>query len=119
MARPLRIAADADDVGRGLGQLVVALLEIVRELLERQALRRADSGDLDDVQIERLGQALQALEERFAELRETFDPPDRPRAAADNPFSPLIEDFISGRGDHAAIRPADSPTDERAGEETR
>lgn len=78
MSEPLRIGADADDVGRGLGRLVVALLEIVRDLLERQALRRVDSGDLDDEEVERLGQALQALEEKFAELRESFgvDPDD-------------------------------------------
>jgi hypothetical protein len=78
MNAPLRVGADAEDVGRGLGRLVVALLEIVRDLLERQALRRVDSGDLDDEEVERLGQALQALEEKFAELRETFgvDPDD-------------------------------------------
>ncbi|MQA11243.1 MAG: gas vesicle protein K [Pseudonocardiaceae bacterium] len=69
---PLRLGADAEDVGRGLGQLVVAVLEIVRELLERRALRRVDSGDLDETQIERLGRALQELEEKLAELREVF-----------------------------------------------
>lgn len=69
---PLRIDADAENVGRALGQLVVTVLDIVRQLLERQALRRVDSGDLTDGQIERLGQALQALEEKFVELREVF-----------------------------------------------
>lgn len=69
---PLRLDADAEDVGRGLGRLVVALLEIVRELLERQALRRVDAGELTDAEVERLGRALLALQDRFAELRETF-----------------------------------------------
>lgn len=78
MNAPVRLGADAEDVGRGLGRLVVALLEIVRDLLERQALRRVDSGDLDDAETERLGLALQALEEKFAELRDIFgvDPDD-------------------------------------------
>lgn len=71
-APALRLDADAEEVGRGLGGLVVALLDIVRELLERQALRRVDAGDLTPDEVERLGQALIALEERFVELREVF-----------------------------------------------
>jgi gas vesicle protein GvpK len=67
-----RIAADAESLGRGLGGLVVALLELVRDLLERQAIRRMDAGELSSEEIERLGRALLALEERFTELRETF-----------------------------------------------
>jgi hypothetical protein len=64
---PLRIPADS---GRGLGQVVVAVLEILRDLLERQAIRRVESGSLTPDEIERLGQALIALDRRFAELRE-------------------------------------------------
>ena len=66
---PRRIPADS---GRGLGQLVIAVLDIVRDLLERQALRRVDSGSLSPDQIERLGQALIALDRQFAELREVL-----------------------------------------------
>lgn len=68
----LHLGDDTEQIGDGLGRLVIALLDIVRQVLERQALRRVDSGDLDERQIERLGQALQALEEKFGELRETF-----------------------------------------------
>ena len=64
---PLRISADA---GQGLGQVVVAVLEILRDLLERQAIRRVESGSLTPDEIERLGQALIALDRRFTELRE-------------------------------------------------
>jgi hypothetical protein len=64
---PLRIPADA---GQGLGQVVVAVLEILRDLLERQAIRRVESGSLTPDEIERLGQALIALDRRFTELRE-------------------------------------------------
>ena len=75
-ARPFgrtpRIAADAEDLGRGLGQLVVALLELVRDLLERQAIRRMEGGELSEDEIERLGQALLELEEKFVELWEIF-----------------------------------------------
>jgi len=67
MTGPLRIPADS---GRGLGQLVVAVLEIVRDLIERQAIRRMDSLTPDEV--ERLGQALIALDRQFAEIRETL-----------------------------------------------
>lgn len=70
---PLRFNIDPEDAGRGLGRLVIALLEIVRQLLERQALRRVDAGSLTPDEIERLGQALLALDERFGELREIFD----------------------------------------------
>ncbi|WP_084609113.1 gas vesicle protein K [Thermocrispum agreste] len=70
--KPLRLDADPDDVGRGLGGLVVAVLDLVRQLLERQALRRVDASGLSADEVERLGQALLALEERFEELRETF-----------------------------------------------
>jgi hypothetical protein len=61
-----RIPADA---GQGLGRLVVAVLEVVAELLERQAIRRVAAGSLTDDEVERLGQALIALRGQFAELR--------------------------------------------------
>lgn len=67
-----RVGADAEQLGEGLGRLVLAVLQLVRDLLERQALRRVDSGSLDDEQIERLGRALMDLEDRFAQLRTAF-----------------------------------------------
>ena len=70
MTEPVRIAADA---GRGLGHLVVTVLDILKEVLERQALRRLDAGTLTDEQVERLGQSLIALELRFAEIRAALD----------------------------------------------
>jgi hypothetical protein len=70
MTEPVRIAADA---GRGLGHLVVTVLEILKEVLERQALRRLDAGTLTPDRIEALGQALLGLERRFAEIRAALD----------------------------------------------
>lgn len=67
--RPLRIPADS---GQGLGQVVVAVLEILRDLMERQAIRRMESGSLTPDEVERLGRSLLALDRQFAELRETL-----------------------------------------------
>jgi hypothetical protein len=72
VSAPRRLSGSGEDVGRGLGRLVVTLLEVVRQVVERQALRRVDAGDLTDEQIERLGQALMQLEATFDELIEHF-----------------------------------------------
>ena len=69
---PRRLAGSGEDVGRGLGRLVVTLLEVVRQVIERQALRRVEAGDLSDDQVERLGRALMQLEDTFDELIEHF-----------------------------------------------
>jgi hypothetical protein len=68
----LRIEAEEEDVARGLAQLVLTLIELLRQLMERQAIRRIEAGGLGDDQIERLGQSLMALEQRMEELREEF-----------------------------------------------
>ena len=67
-----RLAGSGEDVGRGLGRLVVTLLDVVRQVVERQALRRVDVGDLSDADIERLGRALMDLDTTFDELIEHF-----------------------------------------------
>ncbi len=69
---PERIAADAEAVENGLAKLVLSIVELVRRLLEKQALRRMDSGNLTEDEIERLGNALMKLEEKMAELKRTF-----------------------------------------------
>lgn len=68
----MRIEGDRDDVARGLAQLVLTLIELLRQLMERQAIRRVEAGGLDDEQVERLGQALMALERQMGELKEEF-----------------------------------------------
>jgi hypothetical protein len=67
-----RIELDRDDFERGFAALVLTVVDLVRELMERQALRRIDVGDLSDEQVERIGETLMALEERMKELRERF-----------------------------------------------
>jgi hypothetical protein len=67
-----RINADPESVERGLAQLVLTLVELLRQLMERQALRRIDAGSLSEEQEERLGQTFMELDRRMEELREQF-----------------------------------------------
>ncbi len=67
-----RISAEPDNVERGLAQLVLTIVELLRQLMERQALRRVDAGGLDDETVERLGRTLMALETRMGELKDIF-----------------------------------------------
>jgi hypothetical protein len=69
---PERIAADAEIVENGLARLVMSIIELVRRLLEKQALRRMDAGNLSEEEIERLGSALMKLEEKMSELKAVF-----------------------------------------------
>ena len=69
---PERISADPEVVENGLAKLVLSIIELVRRLLEKQALRRMDAGNLTDAEIERLGNALMKLEEKMAELKAAF-----------------------------------------------
>jgi hypothetical protein len=67
-----RINADPESVERGLAQLVLTVVELLRQLMERQALRRVDGGSLSDEEVERLGRTFMELDRRMAELREAF-----------------------------------------------
>jgi len=70
--RRLRIDADPESVEKGLVTLVLTLVELLRQLMERQALRRVEQGSLTDDQTEKVGSTLMALEARMAELRDHF-----------------------------------------------
>ena len=67
-----RIELDAESVGKDLGRLVLTIVELLRQLMERQALRRVEVGDLPDETVENLGLGLMRLEEAMADLREYF-----------------------------------------------
>lgn len=69
---PERISADPEVVENGLAKLVLSIIELVRKLLEKQALRRMDRGTLTEAEIERLGTALMKLEEKMGEMKQTF-----------------------------------------------
>lgn len=67
-----RIDGDPEAVERGLASLVLTLVELLRQLMERQAIRRMDDGTLTDEQIEKIGYTLMRLDERMNELVEHF-----------------------------------------------
>lgn len=67
-----RIQVSGDDVKHGLGRLVLALVRLLHELLERQAIRRMDAGTLTDEEVERLGLALMKQTEEIERLRKEF-----------------------------------------------
>lgn len=71
-ALPDRINADPEHVENGLARLVLTVIELLREILEHQAIRRMDGGTLSEEQVERLGLALLKLKERMDELKATF-----------------------------------------------
>lgn len=87
-----RIDADPESVERGLVSLVLTLVELLRQLMERQALRRVDVGDLTDAQIERIGTTLMLLEEKMEELREHFDLKPEDLNIDLGPLGPLLAD---------------------------
>lgn len=76
-AFPRRVEADPERVERGLAQLVLTLVELLRQLMERQALRRMESGTLTDEEVERLGETFMRLSERMEELKREFGLEDR------------------------------------------
>ena len=67
-----RIDTDPESVERDLAGLVLTILELLRQLVERQALRRIDVGDLSDDQIEHIGTTLMLLDARMTELCDHF-----------------------------------------------
>ena len=71
-ALPQRLETDPETVQRDLMRLVLTIVELVRQLMEKQALRRLDDGDLSDEQIEALGTGLMHLADAMRELRERF-----------------------------------------------
>jgi hypothetical protein len=71
-ALPNRINADPENVEHGLAKLVLTLIELIRKLMEKQAMRRIESNSLNEEEIERLGETLMKLENKMNELKEIF-----------------------------------------------
>jgi hypothetical protein len=67
-----RIDCTPDNVEQGLARLVLSLIELLRRLLERQAIRRMEGGALGDEKVEEMGQALMKLEAKIHELAASF-----------------------------------------------
>jgi hypothetical protein len=67
-----RINCDSESVEQGLARLVLSLIELLRRLLERQAVRRLEGGSLSDQQVEEMGMALMKLEAKVVEMAAMF-----------------------------------------------
>ncbi len=72
-AQPERLEASDEQVERDLARLVLTLVELIRRVLEREAVRRMEGGNLTAEEVEKLGTTLMRLEERLEELQELFD----------------------------------------------
>ncbi|WNZ64800.1 gas vesicle protein K [Myxococcus sp. MxC21-1] len=70
--KPPKLELDEENVQAGLVRLVLAVVELIRQLLERQALRRIDAGSLSEEQIERLGVTFLRLQEQMDDLKKHF-----------------------------------------------
>lgn len=68
-----RLNADPEGVEKGLAKLVLTLIELLRRLMEKQAMRRIENGTVDDTEIEKLGEAFMNLELKMIELRDVFE----------------------------------------------
>ena len=69
---PQRMETDPESVERDLFKLVLTVVELIRQLMEKQALRRVDEGDLTDEQVEGLGLGLMHLEQAMTELKDRY-----------------------------------------------
>jgi hypothetical protein len=67
-----RIDCNQETIEQGLAKLVLSLIELLRQLLERQAIRRMEGGSLSDEQVEEMGKALMTLEAKIRELADHF-----------------------------------------------
>jgi hypothetical protein len=72
VSRRIRLDTNPEAAQKDLAALVLTIVELLRQLMERQALRRVDDGTLTEEQIEKIGSTLMALEDRMEELREHF-----------------------------------------------
>jgi hypothetical protein len=84
--------ADPATVEQGLAKLVLSLIELLRRLMEKQALRRIDAGSLTDDEIERMGETFLKLERKMDELKATFGLTDRDLNLNLGPIGDLIQD---------------------------
>lgn len=69
---PPRVNIDPDKPEKGLAKLVLSVVELLRNVLERQAIRKIETGNLSEIEIDRLGTALMNLEQKVRELQDHF-----------------------------------------------
>lgn len=125
-----RVDVDGDDAADGVVALVVAVVEVLVEALEREAIRRMESGDLTDEEIDQLGRRLAAIEDELERLKreqEVADDVEDLRSQLDG----LVREAVDGlreprepgrenpRGDRPAGRRNDRPESRRDDRESR
>jgi hypothetical protein len=69
---PRHLNADPEKIEQGLAKLVLAIVDLLRRLMEKQAIRRIEGGSLTDEEIERLGLAFMRMEEKLEEIKAAF-----------------------------------------------
>ncbi len=74
---PEKINSNPENAGNGLVKLVLTLVNLIRELMEKQAIRRIEAGSLSDEEIEKVGLTFMKLEEKMEELKTYFDLDDK------------------------------------------
>jgi hypothetical protein len=89
---PDRINADEDSVEQGLAKLFLTLMELVRQLLEKQAIRRIEAGTVSDDEIERMGETFLKLDRKMTELKSTFGLEDEDLNLNLGPLGNLLPD---------------------------
>jgi hypothetical protein len=85
-----RINSEPDTVERDLVKLVLTIVELLRQLMERQAIRRVDQGGLTDAEEDRIGLTLMHLEDRMIRLRDRFDLTEADLNLELGPLGPLL-----------------------------
>lgn len=86
-----RVDCSQETIEQGLAKLVLGLIELLRQLLERQAIRRMQGGSLDDAQVEEMGLALMKLEEKIKEIAAQFGLQPEDLNLALGPLGNLLE----------------------------
>jgi hypothetical protein len=109
------IDVDGEDAADGLVALVIAVVELLVEAMEREALRRMESGELSDEEIERLGQQFAALEEEVERMKDDHDV-DEHVAGLREDLDGLVRDVVSGLDNPLGQQYASNPPS-GAGEE--
>ncbi len=89
---PERIVIDPKKVERDLARLVLSVIELLRKLLEQQAVRRVENGTLSEEEIERLGETLLKLEARMGELKAAFGLRDQDLTLDLGPLRDLVSE---------------------------
>ncbi len=87
-----RIDCNPESVEQGLAKLVLGLVELIRRLLERQAIRRMEGGSLDDQQVENMGLALMKLEQKVHEIAGHFNLTPKDLNLDLGPLGKLLDD---------------------------